>query len=118
MHCLLSYMYEHYLICIAILLYLAISHLLIGSKLLLLAAEKNCSYSPFHILSLKWSCGMRNKSPDIQSYPICFGSNDIFHIFLSTGPPPVALYRGRRHLHQLQPGPAENQPEPGRGLHV
>ena len=30
----------------------------------------------------------------------------------------MALHRGRRHLHQLQPGPAEDQPEPGRGLHV
>ena len=61
---------------------------------------------------------MLDKSPDIQSYLICFGSNDSFSHFSPAGPPTVPLSRGRDHLHQLQPGPAEDQPEPGGPVHV
>lgn len=38
-----------------------------------------------HIFSVKWSFGMSDKSSDIQSYLICFGSNDISHISLLQG---------------------------------
>ena len=42
----------------------------------------------------------------------------IFLTFSLAGPPPLPLSRGRDHLHQLQPRPPEDQPEPGGGLHV
>ena len=67
------------MICIAILCIciIAISHLLEANYY---CWQRRIVYSRSHILSLKWSCGMLDKSPDIQSYLICFGSN---HIFLS-----------------------------------
>ena len=71
-----------------------------------------------HIFSVKWSFGMSDKSSDIQSYLICFGSNDSFSHFSPAGPPTVPLSRGRDHLHQLQPGPTADQPEPGGEVHV
>ena len=57
----------------------------------MLAPEDCC----IHILSLKWSFGTRDKSPDIQSYLICFGSNDISHI---------SLWQGHRLSHSPEDG--------------